>query len=190
MSLPQIKDREAAFGISKSTPGASRGPQGTQYQPLGDPGKGEHAPAELEDPVRSVELVWCLCRRQAEERKVSEQSFWESLDQDMLDAAGLAIMEGLANFSGAAIRPAMAKVAEKTTKLRELLARAVNQAVASGELDRVIDAEMEKLMQAAGSMDQGRAKSETTEPPDKRPMSCSTGALSSSASSETSTPST
>ena len=174
MSIPQIQDREGRVWTIDINPwNIRRVREALNINLLEMLEKDSTLAEELEDPVRSVELVWCLVQPQAAERNVTEKSFWEALDQDMLDAAGLAILEGLANFSRAAIRPAMARVAAKTSQLRQTLTRQVVAAIDSGELDRVLDAEIAKLMPAL---------------PDKKPTPSSTTASSSSGSSETSPP--
>jgi hypothetical protein len=167
LGVPQIRDKEGRFwDIKIDLWNLRRVRQALDINLLEILEKESSLGHELDDPVRSVELIWCLCQPQAAEREISEQSFWEALDQDMLDAAGLAILEGLANFSRAAVRPAMAKVAEKTRKLQETLSARVVAVLASGELDRMLDAEMSKLLQA-GSGEQNEKES----PPPAAPAS-------------------
>jgi hypothetical protein len=181
LSVPQIKDREGrVWNIEINPWSIRRVREALNINLLEMLEKDSTLAEDLEDPVRSVELVWCLCQPQAAEREVSEKSFWESLDQDMLDSAGLAIMEGIANFSRAAIRPALETVAAKTAKLRDRLTGQVQEAIASGELERYLDKEMDKLLDGAP----------IPAVPANGPTTSSPTASSLSASSETSTPNT
>lgn len=83
--------------------------------------------------------LWITIRPQAQERGVTEDEWFDSLDNDSLQAAAKEWVSAYINFS----HPARQKVLSKTmtaalTKL-ERAEQQVEAAIASGEIDRVVE---------------------------------------------------
>jgi len=53
----------------------------------------------FDDVVLLVDIMWCIVRQQADERKVDEENFGRSLGGDSLYAATEALLESIVNFT-------------------------------------------------------------------------------------------
>lgn len=111
--------------------------------------------AELaQDPVRIVDVVYALCKPQADERGVKDEAFGEAMAGDAIDAAVEALLEELVNFSPSRRRPLLVKVLEKTSRLEAAaLAKAaarLDDPELERRIERVVDAAFEKLDEIPG----------------------------------------
>lgn len=84
-------------------------------------------------------VMWITIRPQAQERGVTEDQWFDSLDNDALQAAAKEWVSAYINFS----HPARQKVLSRTmtaalTKM-ERAEQLVEAAIASGEIDRVVE---------------------------------------------------
>ena len=79
--------------------------------------------AELhDDPVLLVDVLYCLCRPQADTQGVSDEEFGRAMSGDALLHASKALLEGLSDFfPNARQRAAMKELLSKTDKVVERL---------------------------------------------------------------------
>lgn len=73
----------------------------------------------LRDPFTLVNVVYVLCKPQADERGISDEQFGEAMAGDAMEGATTALLEDLSHFfrpgQRAALRAALAKVSEAET---------------------------------------------------------------------------
>jgi len=103
--------------------------------------------ALAEDPVRLCDVLFAICKPEADGREVSDESFGEALAGDVLDAAIAALLEELTDFFPKARRPVIRKAVEKLTRLQA----AVNR-IQTAKLDAMdVDALARALIPGASS---------------------------------------
>lgn len=108
----------------------------------------------LGDPVRLVDLVYLLCERQARERGVTDEEFGRSIDGDVLDAMGAALIEALADFFQKATREILRALSRKTQavlKLRQEQASSLAAAIDQTSPEAVLAKSSERAGDLAGS---------------------------------------
>lgn len=97
------------------------------------------------DPVLMVDVVYAICKPQADARNVTDEQFGEAMGGDSLDGAYAALLDEIADFfrgpQRGLLKKAMAKLAEVET-------RAV--AHANAKLDAVTPDEMDRLLKSSG----------------------------------------
>jgi len=71
------------------------------------------------DPIKFGALLWLLCEKQADARKISPESFGELLTGDVLDAAFEALMGAIVLFTRAPMRGAVQTVIDQAMKAQE-----------------------------------------------------------------------
>ena len=97
-----------------------------------------------DDPVLLCDVIYCVCKPQADERSVSDEDFGRAMAGDAIDAATTALLEDLVDFFPKRRRELLGKA---LMKLRALENRAFEAAAArldSGELERRMEAELAK----------------------------------------------
>jgi hypothetical protein len=99
------------------------------------------------DPVLLCDVIYALCRPQADRQSVSDEQFGQSMAGDAIDDATAALLEELVNFFPQAKRRVLSKA---LGKLKELESRAIEHAEA--QLDGgALEAQMEKLLRSPGN---------------------------------------
>jgi len=88
------------------------------------------------DPVLLVDIIYCICRPQAEEEKISDQQFGESMIGDTVDAATDALLEELINFFPEAKKKVLRLVLESARRLRRQASETVDNLISSGLLQK------------------------------------------------------
>src|SRR5688572_23158083 len=72
------------------------------------------------DPCLLVNVLWYLCSKQADERKLDQEGFAEALVGDAIDRATEAVLDAIANFSQKSKRELLLAIAKKNAKIRGL----------------------------------------------------------------------
>ena len=88
------------------------------------------------DPVLLVDVLFVLCRNQAETRKMSDVDFGRSFDGDTLEAAADALLEEVLNFFPSSRRRVLRATVDKS---RELATTMQETAIAKIAALRVTD---------------------------------------------------
>ena len=103
-----------------------------------------HGLAKLfDDPQQLVSVVYCLIEKQAEKAKVSPEDFAGSIDGQVLEDLGEALLEALKDFfPNRAVRQALPKVIQKSKQLRDL-----TQKKAMAQIDKLLEMEPEAMME-------------------------------------------
>jgi hypothetical protein len=97
------------------------------------------------DPVLLVDVVYCVCKPQADEAGVSDEQFGQSLVGDPIDHASAALMEELTDFFPAGKRQMLKKVLAKATALMDKHLQRASRELDDPEFDRKVEALMEKM---------------------------------------------
>ncbi|MFW6159189.1 MAG: hypothetical protein ACOC8E_07520 [Planctomycetota bacterium] len=103
------------------------------------------------DPILLCDLLYAICKPEADARDVSDEDFGRGLAGDAIDDATTALMEGLIDFFPKGRRELHRKALDK---FRALEARAIRNAedrIASDELDRELERRLGSLSSATGS---------------------------------------
>jgi len=76
----------------------------------------------LEDPIRLVDVVYCLCKQQADSQSVSDVDFGRAMAGDAIMASADAFVEALTDFfPNARARAMLAALMGKGRKVRDLM---------------------------------------------------------------------
>ena len=107
--------------------------------------------ALADDPIMLCDLLYAICRPEADERKLSDEDFGRGLAGDAIDAATTALMEGLIDFFPKGRRELHRKALAKFRTLEEKAIRNAEDRIESDELDRELDRRLESLSSATSS---------------------------------------
>ena len=100
------------------------------------------------DPVLLCDVLYCLCKNEADARKISDEDFGRGLSGDAIDEASKALLEELVDFFPQAKRRVLAKA---MCKLNALQTRVLE--VAEAKLDSTdLDKEMERALTGYGNI--------------------------------------
>lgn len=93
------------------------------------------------DPVLLVDVLYVVCRSQAEERRVSDEDFGRALAGDAIWEASCALLEAVCDFfPSQAQRDARRALVDRSKRVVKLLENQLTAAAENQELDRRIDA--------------------------------------------------
>jgi len=101
-------------------------------------------PLVLSDPVTLGDVLYVLCSDQATDRGVSDEDFGRALSPESLEAATIAIMEGVVNFSPPPLRPALQKALEKAKRFEADQKKKAKLMMESQEFDAMLEEAVEK----------------------------------------------
>lgn len=90
------------------------------------------------DPVLLVDVIFCICRPQAEEIGVSDIEFGESMVGDTVEAATTALMEELINFFPEAKKKILRLILDTGNRIKHQALQTVDKLLASPELEEAI----------------------------------------------------
>ena len=102
----------------------------------------------IRDPVLLCDVVYALCKPEADTRSVSDEDFGKAMAGDAIEAATTAVLEELVGFCPSPRdRANLGRVLQATTKVMERARDLVEKRLDSGELDRLAD----QLLETAGA---------------------------------------
>lgn len=94
----------------------------------------------LGDPIALVDLVWAVCKNQAQELGVSDEGFGEALAGDAIAAATNALIEGLVGFSPSPReRENLAAVLQRTRAVIDRQRDLAAELIGSGVVEEAIE---------------------------------------------------
>ena len=104
------------------------------------------------DPILLVDVVYALCKPEADQAEVSDEQFGQAMAGDAIDQATAALLEGLADFSPspkdrANLRRVIEAMDRALDKGRDLIAAKIQ----SGVLDQAIDSALATASRRFGS---------------------------------------
>lgn len=95
------------------------------------------------DPALVVDIVYVVCREQAEKRGLADREFGRRLIGDAVDGATTALLRALADFFPTPKRKVLEKILQKADQWTETETQSLRDVLETGELDRRLDAAMD-----------------------------------------------
>lgn len=105
----------------------------------------------ISDPILLCDVIYCLCKPEADTKNVSDVDFGRAMGGDAIDGATTALLEELVDFFPQAKRRVLAKALGKLQKLQTAALAAVETRLDSPELDRQMAARLAQLENSSGS---------------------------------------
>lgn len=99
----------------------------------------------IRDPVLLCDVVYAVCKPEADQRGVSDEEFGRAMAGDAIEAATAGLLEGLVSFCPSPRdRRNLGRVLTATRgvmdKARDLVERRIDRLVEGGELERIAEA--------------------------------------------------
>jgi hypothetical protein len=104
-----------------------------------------------QDIVLLVDILYVLCKAQADERKISDEEFGRAMYGDVFGPAKDAFEEELAAFFQSGQRQLILTALAKTRKLEQIVLERGLARLQSDDLEKKVLAELEKLNDSSGS---------------------------------------
>lgn len=118
----------------------------------------------IRDPILLCDVVYAVCRPQAEQRGVSDEEFGRAMAGDAIEHATAALLEELVSFCPSPRdRKNLGRVLEATNRVMDKARDLIEQRLQSGQLDQMVDQAL--LASATASSGNAPAFSESTRPP-------------------------
>ena len=114
------------------------------------------------DPVLLCDVIYCVCKEDADARNVSDEEFGRAMAGDAIELATTALLEELVDFFPQGKRQLLKKALAKLETLQETMLEVITERLESPELDRQLEAELRKLGDSSGD---SPASSESTPVP-------------------------
>lgn len=92
------------------------------------------------DPVLLVDLLYVLCRKQAEDRDISDEEFGEAMAGDAVEQATQALLRELTDFFPEAKRQVLRKALDKLDRLQATAIRIAIDKLDDPQLDAQLEA--------------------------------------------------
>jgi len=112
----------------------------------------------IRDPVLLCDVVYAICKPEADAAKVSDEDFGKAMAGDAIEAANTAVLEELVGFCPSPRdRANLGRVLQATKKVMERARDLVEKKLDSGELDRLADRLLETAGASSGSAPESSA---------------------------------
>jgi len=94
----------------------------------------------IRDPVLLCDVVYAICKPEADSRSISDEEFGKAMAGDAIEAATTAVLEELVGFCPSPRdRANLGRVLQATRKVMDRARDLVEKKLESGELDRLAD---------------------------------------------------
>lgn len=103
------------------------------------------------DPILLCDVIYCVCRPEADAKSISDSDFGRAMGGDAIDAATAALLEELVGFFPQGRRKVLAKALAKLKKLEAAALSAVEAKLDSPELEQRMAAQLASLGSSSGS---------------------------------------
>jgi hypothetical protein len=102
--------------------------------------EGKLTDAILSDPVMLVDVLYAVCKPEAEAGGVSDEDFGRAMAGDAIDSATQALLEALASFFPSRRGELLRRVVAATNTALDKAVTLAEQRLSSGELERIAEA--------------------------------------------------
>jgi hypothetical protein len=99
----------------------------------------------LDEPVLLCDIIYALCKPQADAAGVKDEDFGRAMAGDAIDLATQALLEELVDFFPARRRALLTKVLDKLRKLDSLALATVTDRIEKIDLDKVMSSAVAQL---------------------------------------------
>ena len=105
----------------------------------------------IRDPILLCDIVYAVCKPQADERGVTDEEFGRSMAGDVIEHATSALLEELVSFCPSPRdRKNLGRVLEATNRVMDKARDLVEQKLDDGELERIAEQALAQLPGFAG----------------------------------------
>lgn len=104
------------------------------------------------DPVLLVDVLYAVCKPEADKIGMSDLEFGESMTGDTVEAATNALLDELVDFFPEAKRQVFRRVLTAARRFQAATEKQLNVILSDPELDARIDSELKKSLGSSGSM--------------------------------------
>jgi len=104
------------------------------------------------DTILLVDVLYVICKPEAEQKNVSDEQFGEGLAGDAITAATTALLEELVDFFPEAKRQVLQKAVGKYRKVESLAIEMAMKYLDSRETEKKIEAELRNISDSSGSL--------------------------------------
>jgi hypothetical protein len=111
----------------------------------------------ISDPILLCDVIYALCKPEADTKSVTDVDFGRSMAGDAIDAATTALLEELVGFFPQGRRAVLAKALSKLRALEAAALKAVDVRLDSPELEKRLQAELNKLGTWSGTAPESSA---------------------------------
>lgn len=118
------------------------------------------------DPVLLCDVIFVLCRPQAEKKKISDEDFGRAMAGDAIDAATTAFLEEVVNFFPRARREVLGKALKKIKKLEAMALKAAAKVLDGKALDKKLQAELDEKLSDLDPPTAGGSSTDSPAPPE------------------------
>ena len=92
------------------------------------------------NPIKLVDVVYAICKPQADQARVSDEDFGEAMLGDAIDQATEAVLDALVSFTpNQRDRNHLQTVLSKTNEAMEKARDAIDEAISEGVLDQIVE---------------------------------------------------
>jgi hypothetical protein len=100
----------------------------------------------IRDPVLLCDVIYAVCKPQADEQNISDEDFGRAMAGDAIEHATTALLEELVGFSpNPRDRANLGRVLQTTARVMDRARDLVEARLNSGVIERAAEAEIEKL---------------------------------------------
>ncbi|MEL6397439.1 MAG: hypothetical protein AAFQ71_15805 [Planctomycetota bacterium] len=105
------------------------------------------------DPILLCDVLYAVCKPQADERGVSDEEFGRAMAGDAIESATVALLEDIVGFcpsprDRAALGRVLTAMRDARDKARDLVDKNLDRMIEGGEIDRIVTAAMTETEQA------------------------------------------
>ena len=99
----------------------------------------------LGDPVLLCDIVYCLCKPEADERGVSDEEFGRAMAGEAIEAATTALLEELVDFFPPKKRALLRKAMDKLERFQDAAIELAHKKLDDPELEARLETELDRL---------------------------------------------
>lgn len=103
------------------------------------------------DPVLLCDVLYAVCKPEAEKQGVTDVQFGEAMAGDAIDSATAALLEEIAEFFASRIRRPMKLAVEKQNRLHDALSRAALSRLEALDVEKTAESLLAKSGGSSGS---------------------------------------
>jgi len=104
------------------------------------------------DPVLLVDVLYAVCKEEADSRNVSDEEFGRSMAGDAIEFATAALLDEIIDFFPEAKRKVFRRILDATRRFETKTKEALSTLLADPKLDARIDAALEKLTTSSSNL--------------------------------------
>jgi len=104
------------------------------------------------DPVLLCDVIYVVCKPEADETKVSDEQFGKAMAGDAIDHATVALLEELVDFFPEAKRLVLRKALTKFQMVESLAIETANKYLDSPEMEKRIETALKNITDSSGSL--------------------------------------